>query len=540
MGPMKLHGRRRLVTDFDQITAENVKTALGQAMARHAKNELEIRYLFRYYRGMQPVQERVKDVRPDITYNTVINHASEIVSFKVSYLLSDPVVYVSRKEGGEGREGASERIRRFNDYMHLAGKQACDKEIADDFTICGQAFRLTLANPDYPADSDCPLVISTLNPATTGVVYRNTADKHSKPVFAFTYVDRATLDPDVIGEPVRHGGRVTTVWTEDSVFTIERGIVTQRENPLGRIPVVEYLNNEFRMGAFEPVLDLLNDMNVLESNRIEATEQNVQSLMWFNDVDLDEEQIERLRDKPAAFVFTRTIKDSVAPNIRNIVVDMQQADQQVLSNDLYKKMLTIVGMPSTGDGNTADSSNNGSTIVRNGWQHAEARAKDTATLWQRSDRDFLAVALQLCDDLPTGAGQEALGLKPDEIVGKFTRRNYEDIMTKATVLTTLLGSPKVHPEVAYQVANLVPDPEEAYQAGMEWYKEQMALAMLGMAPDAQGANRRNYGNGMGSGYPGVSGAGGANQQGAGGSQYGGAEAGGGPDDRTAENRGSPG
>ena len=462
-GPLELHGRRRLVTDFTELTAENVKEALGAAMAGHALNEQEIVYLFNYYRGIQPVQQRIKDIRPDICYNTVINHASEIVAFKVSYLLSDPIVYVSRNGDGEVSEKVSKKIGRFNDYMHLAGKQACDKEIADDFTICGQAYRFVHANPDYPEKDESPLVIETLNPATTGVVYENTSAKHSKPVFAFTYVDR-----------LKKLGRLTRVWTRDKEFTIERGVVTVQDNPLGMIPIVEYVNNEFRLGAFEPVLDLLNDANVLESNRIEATEQNVQSLLWFNDVELDDEQVERLKSKPNAFVFTRTIKDSQTPSIKNVAIELQQADQQVLSNDLYKKVLTIVGMPSTGDGNTSDSSNNGSTIVRNGWQHAEARAKDTATLWQRSDKDFLSIALSLCDDLPDSAGKEKLGLAAEDIVGKFTRRNYEDVMTKATVLTTLLGCNKVHPKVAYQASNLVPDPEEAYQEGLQWYEEQLA------------------------------------------------------------------
>ena len=501
IGPMKLHGRRRLVTDFSEITAANVKEALGKAMAVHVLNEQEIRYLFDYYRGKQPVQERVKDIRPDICYNTVINHASEIVAFKVSYLLSDPVVYVSRNGEGEISQELSRKIARFNDYMHLAGKQACDKEIADDFTICGQAYRLTLANPAYPDEDDSPLTIQTLNPATTGVVYENTSAKHSRAVFAFTYVDR-------LGKL----GRLTRVWTRDRVFTIERGEVTEEVNSLGMIPVVEYVNNEFRLGAFEPVLDLLNDANVLESNRIEATEQNVQSLLWFNDVELDEEQIERLRSKPNAFVFTRTIKDSQTPNIKNVAVELQQADQQVLSNDLYKKILTIVGMPSTGDGTTSDSSNNGSTIVRNGWQHAEARAKDTSTLWQRSDKAFLRIALSLCDDLTDAAVGGKLGLSPEDIIGKFTRRNYEDVMTKATVLTTLLGSPLVHPRTAYQAANLVPDPEEAYMDGMAWYEERKKEAEL----DAERQVRLQAvirGYSYGSANPGLSGAAGADREG---------------------------
>ena len=509
MEPMRLHGRRRIVTDFDEITASNVKEALGKAMAVHVQNEQEIRYLVRYYRGIQPIQNRVKDVRPDITYNTVINHASEIVAFKTSYLLSDPIVYISRTRADEDGNEVSEKVSRVNDFMLLAGKTACDKEIADDFTITGVSYRKVVANPGYDGEGTCPFIVSTLNPAKTGVVYKNTSEKHSEPVFAFTYIDRGMKL-----------GRVTTVYTKDLIFTIERGVVRTEENPLGMIPIIEYVNNEFRMGAFEPVIDMLNDANVLESNRIEATEQNVQSLMWFNDVDLDEEQVERLREKPSAFVFTRTIKDSVAPNIKNIVVDLQQADQQVLANDLYKKMLTIVGMPSTGDGNTADSSNNGSTIVRNGWQHAEARAKDTETLWQRSDRRFLEAVIRISDALLAERGLPRLELRADEIVGKFTRRNYEDVMTKATVLTTLLGSPKVHPRIAYQVSGMVPDPEEAYEQGMKWYEEQIAQAIAMGTEVADTSNsyyRRRYG--YGSGREAVAGTAGSSVQGTVGSQY---------------------
>lgn len=517
---MKLYGRRRLTTNFTEITAENVKEALGQAMAVHVKNEAEIRYLFRYYRGKQPVQDRVKDVRPDICYNTVINYASEIVAFKVSYLLSDPVVYVSRNGDGEVPKEVSERIGRFNDWMHMAGLSACDKELADDFTICGQAYRLTLANPDYPGDEESPVLVQTLDPATTGVVYENSSAKHSKPVFAFTYVER-----------LRPQGRKTTVWTKDRIFTIERGVVTEEVNRLGMIPVVEYVNNAFRIGAFEPVIDLLNDANVLESNRIEATEQNVQSLLFFRDLELDEEQIERLQSKPTAFIFARSIKDSQSPDIHNIAVDLQQSDQQVLANDIYKKILTIVGMPSTGDGNTADSSNNGSTIVRNGWQHAEARAKDTATLWQRSDRAFLKIALTLCDVLPEAAGQERLGLRLEDIDCKFTRRNYEDIMTKATVLTTMLGSQLVHPKVAYQVAGLVPDPEEAYQEGIGWYQEKLMEALE--MQRAQMLMQAEIGV-MGNGPQGVPGADRADQQRASGAQRRGTEAGSGQADRRGE------
>lgn len=452
---MELYGRRKVFTDFDVITADNVRQAVGEAGAFHEPNSAEIRYLFNYYRGKQPIKNRDKVVRPDITYNTVVNRAQEIVAFKVSYLLSEPITYISR--GGGEEESA--RVGQLNDYMHIAGKQATDKELADDMTICGVAYRMVLPNKNYEKDSDePPFVVSTLNPATTFVAYEKTPQKNAEPVFAATYVKKKSV------------GRVYDVYTKDKHFTLSGRDVFEEPNPIGRIPIIEYVNNEFRIGAFEPVIDILDGANVLESNRIEATEQNVQSLLWFNDVNMDDTQIAALKANPSAFIFTKSVQGSVKPEIKNVVVHLQQADQQVLANDMYKNMLTIVGMPSTGDGNTADSSNNGSTIVRNGWQHAEARAKDTETLWRRSDKVFLDVVSRICDAF------DALSVSANKIALSFPRRNYEDMMTKVTVLTTLLGSDKVDPKVAYQVSKITPDSEEAYRMGIAWYERLAKLA----------------------------------------------------------------
>ena len=128
-------------------------------------------------------------------------------------------------------------------------------------------------------------------------------------------------------------------------------------------------------------------------------------------------------------------------------------------------------MPSIGDGNTADSSNNGSTLVRNGWSNAEARAKDTATLYSDSDRLFVRIALKICSRLAN------LKLSSANVECKFTRRNYEDIQSKMTVLTTALGCNSIHPKQAYQTCGLFPDPEEAYMQGMQWREKIQAEQM---------------------------------------------------------------
>lgn len=459
----RLIGRERVCTSFTDINAGNVLQALSEANAVHQQNRKDIRYLFRYYRGDQPVYNRRKTARNDVRYNTVVNHASEIVRFLVSYLLADPAVYVLRKSA---TDAMGEDLRRLNDYMEMADKDSCDKEIADDFTICGTGYRFVYPNPDYERGSDdtAPFTIDTYDPERSYIAYERTPSRDPRPVFCVTvsstndvqrlpvydlYTDSTHFT--IIGDPGRPGGAE----------------ILEEENLLGEIPMVEYVNNQFRIGGFECVIDLLNDTNVLESARIEATEQNVQSLIWMNDVDLPEEEEQRLREKPSAFIYTRTIRGATSPSIKPIVTDLQQQDQQVLQNDLYKKILTIVGMPSTSDGNSNDSSNNGSTLVRNGWYQAEARAKDTAKLWMRSDKKFLRLVFKCVNALA-----EPFGITEKDVTCKFTRRNYEDIMTKATVLNTLLGNEKVAPVFAYTVSGLAPDPEEACKMGLDWMKEQ--------------------------------------------------------------------
>ncbi len=60
-------------------------------------------------------------------------------------------------------------------------------------------------------------------------------------------------------------------------------------------------------------------------------------------------------------------------------------------------------------------------------------------------------------------------LKLSDIEIKFTRRNYDNIGTKSTVLTTMLGNEKIHPQLAFTHSGMFTDPEGAYQMSNEYY-----------------------------------------------------------------------
>ena len=143
-----MSGRRIIKTSVTEITDENVVDVLRKALATHELNRSEIDYLWKYYRGDQPIRNRVKDVRPEICNKITENRANEIVSFKVGYLCGEPIQYVSRNGGEE----IVKQINTLNEYMFAEDKAAQDQELVEWQMICGPAFSLDLT--DEPGEED--------------------------------------------------------------------------------------------------------------------------------------------------------------------------------------------------------------------------------------------------------------------------------------------------------------------------------------------------------------------------------------------------
>lgn len=108
----RMHGRRKILVDAKEVTRANIDEVMRTAIQIHGLNQSEIEYLYNYYKGVQPVLERVKTVRPEINNHVVINLANEIVAFKVGYLMGEPIQYVLR-----GDTEKADEVRLLNDYL---------------------------------------------------------------------------------------------------------------------------------------------------------------------------------------------------------------------------------------------------------------------------------------------------------------------------------------------------------------------------------------------------------------------------------------
>ena len=86
-------------------------------------------------------------------------------------------------------------------------------------------------------------------------------------------------------------------------------------------------------------------------------------------------------------------------------------------------------------------------------------------MFREPEQRFLEIACDIANRLGD------LDLDSSDIEVKFTRRNYEDILTKSQTLVTMLNNEKVHPQCAYEASGLFVDTQEAYNMGMDWYEQ---------------------------------------------------------------------
>ena len=466
-----LFGRRVIYTDETEITEKNIASVINDAILVHLLNSDEIQYLYDYYKGRQPILDRVKEVRQDINNKIVVNYANEIVSFKVGYLAGEPIQYVSHCERVN-----SEEVNTLNDYMFSENKAKKDQEIIEWGYICGTAFRYVKADAVSETD-ESPFEIFTLDPRYTFVVYSSGIEH--KPMLAVTY----TVDKDSIKHYI--------AYTEDSVYSFADNTEDLPEK-IGKngyapiIPIFEYPANNARLGAFETVLPLLDAINRTESNRLDGIEQQIQAFLKFVNCDIDEDGLKAMQEYGAIKIKS----DSANPaDVELVSINFSQSDAQVSKEDLYNAVLTIVGMPVMGNGSDTISANNGAVLVNNGWSQAEARAKDSETMFKGAENEMLKLVLRICKTFT-----DKINLKSTDIDCKFTRRNYENIQSKAQVLCEMLNNPKIHPKLAFEHSGMFSDPETAYSMSEEYYQENLEKWNVEIVPSEDGTDVSNSGS----------------------------------------------
>lgn len=424
------YGRKIAYTDVETITQDNVVKVVGNCIGTFNWNKHIIKYLWDYYKGDQPIRYRVKKVRYDITNRIVENHAYEIVQFKTGQSYGEPVQYISRKD----EEAVNKAVDTLNDYMEDANKQEKDIKSGEWQSATGTSFKAVQKTPG----EEVPFRIVAPSPMNTFVIYNRSTEE---PLLAV----QELKDAD--------GKYYKLCYSSTHECKIINGAVSDwKLHGFGGIPIVEYPNNHERISDIELVVDILDAINNMQSNRMDGVEQLIQAWYKFINCEVDEEQFEKMKMN-CALVVKSINKDNKA-DVDVITQELDQSQSQIAKDDLWDNALSILAIPSK-QGNTGGDTQ-GAVELRNGWDFSKTRAKLKDPLIVTAEKRLAKVVLNVIRIYV-----KDLNLSLRDFTVQINHSPQDNMYTKSQTLLQLLQC-GVHPLVAIKTVGLWGDAEKTF------------------------------------------------------------------------------
>lgn len=463
---LELLGRKRIYTDVDRITTENIFQVLEQAMTIHEMNMAEIIYLLQYDKGVQPLV-RKKEIRPEVNIEVADNIANQIVEFKLSYNFGNPITYVQRGNrdlGGNNADADDNAISQLNEMNDAEGSYAKDQEMARFLEICGIAYEMVEVKREYTGGSAFDLHVP--HPLYSFIIYKN--DIAETPIMGVTF------------RQLQSGDRYYTCYTPERVYEIENmGRIVNGErkvdwafrsqlegyageiNPLGMIPIVEFVRAYDRMGVFERQIGDMDALNVEVSDFANATAQSCQEIWWGNDFEFKKGADGKPESpKTGQWIMTKTLANGKTPIIQAVTstFDFENVQKNIESKRniiLQKCYVPLQTDPSGGSTGSAMS-------LSSGWTAAENAAMKEEQLVKLSKQKILALELKAISvRSPWLVGKPIVDLKLSDVTIKFTRQKTYDLGTKTNAMVAMIKA-GINGRIAMQTVDLFSDVAQAW------------------------------------------------------------------------------
>lgn len=302
---------------------------LEYCIKQHQGTLARLNKLSDYYDGKQDISNRTFG-NPNIpNHKIVANHAKYIVDIATGFLVGNPIAY-----SGSQVDKILDEYSRMDIISH-------DTELEKDLSVFGIGYELMYLAPVDEGDTE--IRIKSIDPRGIFVVTDDTVDKN--PLFGVHYQQRFKLDGSL-------NYYLINVYTEDKIFTyhakgLSKGQMTlfeESEHYFGAVPVVEYRNNEERQGDFEQQISQFDAYNLLQSDRINESEQRVNSILFIKGFTLGTENL--THDS----IIETTEKDS---DLKWLIKEIKEADNEVLRKALLDDIHKFSYIPSMTDENFA-------------------------------------------------------------------------------------------------------------------------------------------------------------------------------------------
>lgn len=468
-----LNGRRQIYCSFTKKEVDENKlfSVLPKVLEEHQKNSDEIDYLWRYYKGNQPILSKTKTIRAEINNKVLENHAFEIIEFKKASAFGEPVQYVQKGEKDSTK--INPEISLLNKFMESEDKSSLDNELGEWRYVCGTAYRWV--EKDSPEEEDeAPFEMSIPDPRNTFVVYSSGIKKEQVFSGYITYHSENVYTDE--NKPLTRKYRIITVYTDENIYRfkeVENNFYIESQNIIingqktstKKYPllikgqrIIEYPLNNARMGLIELVSSLLNAINRIKSDDIDAIDQFVQSLLVFFNVEVDPVKFKTMSKQGIIELVSN--RPDIPADVKALTQQLLHSETKVVADDLYNNALTICGVPrnaskaSGGDTGTARQ-------MGEGWETSYLRAKLDDLSFKKSEKNFLRLVLKICKADTRKSKDKIKDITIADIDIKLPRDKSDNLLVKAQSLVMLLQG-GVHPEDAFASVGLFGDPHDLF------------------------------------------------------------------------------
>lgn len=430
-----VYGRKVAYTNTEIITAENVAKIIGENIGIFNTNRTVINYLWNYYKGDQLMHYRRKEraARSDIVNRIIENHAYSIVQFKTSQTFGEPVQYISRKDD----EAINKSVDMLNDYMIDADKQSKDIKAGEWQSATGTSFKAVQFN----LGNDIPFRIVAPSPMTTFIIY---SEQTEEPVLSVQELKDENNEQYYL------------CYSNNMRFVVKGGVcIESNVHAYGSIPVVEYPNNWERISDIELVIDLLDAISNMQSNRMDGIEQFVQSWVKFINCEIDEETYHKMKDSGALVVKSNNGSENKA-DVDVMTQELNQTETQVAKDDLWDNALEILGMPNRSSNASSSGDTLGSTQLKEGWSMAKLTTQMKDPIVKTCEKRLAKVVLQVLH-----VAKKDLKLRQMDYGVQINHAPTDNLIVKCQALQYLLQC-GIHPAVAIKTVQLWSDAEKTY------------------------------------------------------------------------------
>ena len=276
------YGRKEIFTDAIEVTADNIIPILRNAKLQHDMNASDCTELLRIEKNdIAKIGEKI--TRTNIDFWVPMSLPSLISKFWMDFDWGNPITLVQRGED------EAESIALLNELYDKEFIKKKTQELGRFVTICGIGYTLVEINQEWQ-EGDSPYKVNVLDPRFAFVVRsRHYTDKRIVLAVSFS---RDSM-----------GNCLYTCYTKDRIYRVSnllRIIENDKEkevdewdelprsgekNPLGMIPMVEWIRDYDRMGGFERQIPEIQAISRMVSDTLNQQNQNTNALCHVKDIE---------------------------------------------------------------------------------------------------------------------------------------------------------------------------------------------------------------------------------------------------------------